>query len=137
MVCDFLSTLSTTYLLVAFPNLKTIFFVLHLLNFFFLFLLPLSTFKPLNALYLKLMRLKISGRTSVRQKSGVPGWGISLNRVIQNFELLTVRARWIKFSEWVNIKNKLTLTKIGSSAIGAFPNGPSKIQTFQPLKLDT
>ena len=43
--------------------------------FFFLFLLRLSPFKPLNALYSKFERLKISGRTSVRLKLGVPGWG--------------------------------------------------------------
>ena len=41
----------------------------------FCFLLPLSTFKPLNALYLKFERLKISGRTFERLKSGVPDWG--------------------------------------------------------------
>ena len=40
---------------------------------FFLFLLPLTTFKPLNALYSKFERLKISGRTSAGMKSGVPG----------------------------------------------------------------
>ena len=40
----------------------------------FLFLLRLSTLKPLNALYLKFERLKISGRTSAEMKSGVSGW---------------------------------------------------------------
>ena len=40
--------------------------------FFFLFWLP--TFKPLNALYSKFERLKISGRTRVRLKLEVPGW---------------------------------------------------------------
>ena len=43
-------------------------------SFFLLFLLPLSTFKPLTALYVKFERLKISGRTFVQQKSRVPGW---------------------------------------------------------------
>ena len=39
--------------------------------------------------------------------------------------------RWIKFSEWVEIKNKLHLTKIGGTTIRFTPsNGPSKIQTF-------
>ena len=42
---------------------------------FFLFLFRLSTFKPLNALYSKFERLKIPGRTFVRLKSEVPGWG--------------------------------------------------------------
>ena len=52
---------------------------------------PCSTaifFQTPNALYSKFKRLKISGKTSVRLKSGVPGWGIPLNRVLQNFELL-------------------------------------------------
>ena len=64
---------------VRLPNLKTLFLVLHLffLLFVFLFLLPLSTFKPPNALYSKFERLKISERTSVRLISGVPGWGDS------------------------------------------------------------
>ena len=40
---------------------------------FFLFFLRLSTYKPLDALYSKLERLKILGRTSARMKLGVPG----------------------------------------------------------------
>ena len=52
----------------------------------FLFLLRLSTFKPLNSLYSKFERLKISGRTFVREKLGTPGVGIPLKRVLQNFE---------------------------------------------------
>ena len=55
----------------------------------FLFLPILSTFKPLNTLYLNLERLNISERTFARQKSGVPRWGILLNGVFQNFELLS------------------------------------------------
>ena len=54
---------------------------------FFVFLPMLSTSKPLNKMYSKFERLKISGRTGVRLKSGVPGWGIPLNRVLQSFEL--------------------------------------------------
>ena len=47
-----------------------------LLSFFlFYYFLRLSTFKPLNTLYLKFERLKISGRASLRLKLGVPGWG--------------------------------------------------------------
>ena len=38
------------------------------------FLLRLSTFKLLNALYSKFERLKILGRTSAGIKLGVPGW---------------------------------------------------------------
>ena len=87
----FLSTLSTVFLLDMFvyPNLNTIFLHFCLFfTFFFLFLLRLSTFKPLNALYSKFERLKMSGRTSAGMKSGVRGWGIPLNRALQNFELL-------------------------------------------------
>ena len=43
--------------------------------FFFVFLLRLSTFKPLNALYSKFERLKISGKTSVGMKWGVQSCG--------------------------------------------------------------
>ena len=44
----------------------------------------------------------------------------------------------MKFLEWVDIKNKLNLTKIGETMMGGFPpNGPSKIQTFYLFKLDT
>ena len=63
----------------------------------------------------------------MRLKSRVPGWGDppqSGPSKILNFQ--TVTARWIKFSEWVDVKNKLNLTKTG----GALPNGPSKIQIF-------
>ena len=40
-------------------------FASFFLLYFFLFLLLLSTFRPLNALYAKFERLKILGRTSV------------------------------------------------------------------------
>ena len=88
-----LSTLSTTFRLVMFvyPNMNTTFLVFFLLSyffFFFLIFLRLFTFKPLNALYSKFERLKISGRSSAGMKLGVPSWGISLNRALQNFELL-------------------------------------------------
>ena len=71
----FLSTLSTAFLfgMFVYPNLNTI-FLLFFLTFPFLFLLQLSTFKPLNALYLKFERLEISRRTTAGMKSGVPGW---------------------------------------------------------------
>ena len=54
-------------------------------TFFLLFLTMLSTFRSLNALYSKFERLEISGRTFVRLKSEVPGWGIPLNRVLKYF----------------------------------------------------
>ena len=45
--------------------------------------------------------------------------------------ILTIRAGWIKFSEWVDIKIKLNLRKIDGSKIGGFPQtGPSKIHAF-------
>ena len=56
--------------------------------FLFFFLLPLCTFKPLNALYSKFERLKISGRNSVQLKWGCQVDRIPLNRVLQKFELL-------------------------------------------------
>ena len=60
--------LSLSY--VRLPNLNTIFFCFAFFFSFFiyLFFLALSTFKPLNALYSKFERLKISGRTFVQQK---------------------------------------------------------------------
>ena len=64
------------------------FFFSFFFFFFFIILLWLSTFKPLNALYSKIERLKISGRTSVGLKSGLPVWGVPLNRVLQSFEVL-------------------------------------------------
>ena len=69
---------------VCFPQLEYYFscFV------FFLFLLWLSTFKPLYALYSKFERLKIPGRTNTGMKSGVQAGGIPLNQALQNFELL-------------------------------------------------
>ena len=75
----FLSTLSSALLLVMFvhPNLNT--FLKFFLSFFFLFLLRLSAFKPLNGLYSKFEQLKMSGRASAGMKSGLPDWGISLN----------------------------------------------------------
>ena len=54
----------------------------------FFFLLRFSAFNPLNALYSKFERLKISGKTSAGIKLGVPGRWIPLNRALQNFELL-------------------------------------------------
>ena len=68
---------SINHLSLGLPQLKNYFscfasfFVLFFV--FFLFLLPLSTFKPINALYSKFEQLKISRRTSVGLKSGVPG----------------------------------------------------------------
>ena len=71
------------------PQLEYYFSLFFLFSyFFFIILLRLSTFKPLNALYSKFERLKISGRTSARLKLGVPDWGITLKRVLQNFKLL-------------------------------------------------
>ena len=73
----------TINLLIKFiyPNLKTIFLVLasFVLLFFPFFLLMLSTFKMLNAVYSKIERLKISRSTGERLKSGIPDWRISLS----------------------------------------------------------
>ena len=75
MACDFCVHYQPSFFwLCSFTSTWKQFFLFHI---FFLtfFLLPLSTLKPLNALYSKFKRLKISGRTSVRLKSGVPSWG--------------------------------------------------------------
>ena len=105
----FLSTLSTAFLLAMFvcPNLKNYF---SCFASFFLLFLPLPSFKLLNALYLKFERLKISGRTFVRQKSGVPDWGIPLNRVLGIFE-------------------------VGKYEEKFFPNRTLKNSNFEPSKL--
>ena len=59
----------------SFVYLKLILFFLLCIFFLpFFFFLPLSTFKLLSTLYSKFERLEISERTSVRLKSGVPGW---------------------------------------------------------------
>ena len=70
----FLSSLSTVFVfgMFIYPNLITIFRLFFLT--FFLFLLQLSTFKPLNALYLKFKRLE-NRRTIAGMKSEVPGRG--------------------------------------------------------------
>ena len=104
---------------VCLPQLEQYFFCFA--SFFLLF------FSSLNALYKKFERLKISGSTSVQLNQGCQVGGIPLNRVLQNFKLLPVRAKWIKFSEWVEIKNKLNVTKIGGVMIGVSFKRPSKI----------
>ena len=66
-----ISQLSFGY--VRLPQLEYFFLVLFFFLTFFLFLFfssMLSTFKPLNGLYSKFERLKISSRTCVRLKSG-------------------------------------------------------------------
>ena len=77
IVCDFEHTFDhLCFGYVRLPHLENYFscFVSFFLTFFFI-LLALATFKPLNALYSKFERLKISGTTFVRLKSGVPGCG--------------------------------------------------------------
>ena len=113
---------------VCLPQLEYYFFSFFLLFFFFIILLRLSTFKLLNALYSKFEGLKISGRASAQLKLGVPGWGVPPQTGPPKFWTLTIEGRWIKFSEWVDIKNKLNLTKIGGATMGGLPpNGLSKI----------
>ena len=77
--------------MLVYPNLNTIFLVLHLFSYFFIFLFSsaaiYSTFKPLKVLYSEFEQLKVTGRILMRLKSGVPDWGIPFNRVLQNFEL--------------------------------------------------
>ena len=81
----------------------------------------LSTFKPLNAMYSKFERLKISGRTFVRLKSGVPGWG-DLSQSSPP-KILIFKSLELEVSEWVDIRTKLNLTKIEAATTGVFtPN---------------
>ena len=81
----FLSTLSSTFLLGMFvyPNLNRYYFPCFHLHSFSSHIIYFQ-----NALYSNLERLKISKRTFVQLKLGVPVWGIPLNRVLQNLELL-------------------------------------------------
>ena len=72
-VVNFEHTINQFFGYVRLPQPK--YYFSSLLFFSFFILLRLSFSKPLNALYLKLERLVISGRTSVELKSGVPGWG--------------------------------------------------------------
>ena len=56
---------------------------------------------------------------------------ILLKQGSQNFELLNHGARWIKFSELINIKNKLNLAKIGDFKLEDFSQTkPLKIRSF-------
>ena len=75
---------------------------------FFLILLRLSTFEPLNALYSKFEELKISEMSSARLKLGVPSWGDPPQTSppkFQTFKPLEVNESncW----KWVDIINKL------------------------------
>ena len=120
-----------SFVMFVYPYLNTIFLVLHLFSYFFIFLLLLSTFKPPNALYSKFERLKISEKTFVPRKSGVPGWGIPINRVLQNFELLNRYSLIDQIWKWIDIKNKLNLTKIrGATMVISPQTGPPKFKAF-------
>ena len=76
MICAFEHTVNClSFGYVRLPQPEHFFSFLSSFLLFFLFLLRLSTFKLLNALYSKFKRLKMSRRTSAGMKSGVPGWG--------------------------------------------------------------
>ena len=85
----FSSTLLITFRFAVFvyANLNSIFLVLvsFFWHFFFSRYLLLKT---INSLYSKFDRPKISRRTSVQLKLGVPGLGDPLNWILQNLELL-------------------------------------------------
>ena len=85
MICDFgahyqlpffgcVRSLQHEYCFSSFFLFFCFFFFFLVFFFFFRFLLRLSTFIRLNALYLKFERLKISGRTCVGLNSKVPSW---------------------------------------------------------------
>ena len=136
----FLSTLSAAFLLVTFiyPNLHSIFLL------FFSFFLLFFSFLFFCSGYLLLNRLThcIQSLSDWRHQGGlVPDWnwgcqvgGIPLKRVLQNFELLNCWSKWIKFSEWVHIRNKLNQTKIMRATIGGSPlTDPTKFKLFTLL----
>ena len=77
-----------SFIMFVYSNLNIIFLVLHLFSNFFLFCRYLLLNRQTHSRYLKFKRLKIPGRTFVRQKSEVPDRGIPLNRFLQNFELV-------------------------------------------------
>ena len=63
----------------------------------------------------------------MRQKSGSPS--IKSSKILN---ILIVRARWVKFSEWVDIKNELNLTKIEGATMGVSPQtGFPKFKLFK------
>ena len=49
---------------------------------------------------------------------GYQNEGSPSNGATKNLNFQTVAAGWIKYSEWVHIKNQLNLTKIGDSKMG-------------------
>ena len=78
-----LNTLSTTYLPYGYVLLSTWDTI------FLFFCSALSTFKPLNAENSNFNRLQIAvQKTGARLKPRVPRLGVTLKRVLQNFELL-------------------------------------------------
>ena len=67
----------------------------------------------------------------MRLQSGVPGWGDPPQYGPPKFlTFKQLELIWIKFSEWVDIKNKLNVTKIGGATIGIYPQTLFKIQKF-------
>ena len=91
----FLGLLSTTFLLLCLftPTLIAYYFLFFIFFQFVFFLLPLSTFKSRNALHSKFEWLKISGKTFVRQKSGVPAWGDHPQSSPRKFELVNLYSK--------------------------------------------
>ena len=75
--------------------------------------------------------LKISRKTTARLESGVPRYWSS-----KIFYFKSVRDGWMKFSEWVDVENKLNLKKLAVPQWGPSQTGSWKIQNFPPFKLD-
>ena len=72
----------------------------------------------------------------MRPKWGVPDWGDSPQSGPQNFELLNrIRGKWIKFSEWVDIKTQLNATKIGEVGSSVARGGAIAPPIGLPIKM--
>ena len=71
-------------------------------------------------------------------KLEVPGGGSASIGSFKILNFYTVGARWIKFLEWVDIKNELNLTKIGRATLGGFSSKHVlRNSHFFPFKLNT
>ena len=124
----FLKTLSTAFLWVMFVyfNLNTdfLFFSSFFSTTFFSFSSRSIYFQTAKRIVFNEW-LKISRKNSARLKSGVPRYWSS-----KIFYFKSVRDGWMKFSERVDVENKLNLKKLAVPQWGSFPNGPLKNSKF-------
>ena len=106
--------------------------LLQLEYWFFFFSVFLTTFFSFSsrAIYFQTAKrivfnewLKISRKTTARLESGVPRYWSS-----KIFYFKSVRDGWMKFSEWVDVENKLNLKKLAVPQWGPSQTGSWKIQ---------